>query len=81
MEVIGDKNLSKIVQISMDGPAVNFRMLDDSKKDIEEKNPENPILPDLGSCGLHNVHGSFKTGMKTTGWEINSFLSCLCRLF
>ena len=53
-EAIGDKNLSKIFQISMDGPVVNFRMLDDLKKYIEEKNPDNPILLNLGSSGLHN---------------------------
>lgn len=80
-DAIGDKNLIKLVQILMDGPAVNIRMLDDLKKGISEKYPDNPTLLDLDSCGLHNVHCSYKTGMKKTEWEIDNFLSCLYRLF
>ncbi|KAJ8959576.1 hypothetical protein NQ314_006225 [Rhamnusium bicolor] len=36
---------------------------------------------DLGSCGLHVIHGALPTGHKSAGWNINSFLTGLYWLF
>ena len=35
----------------------------------------------MGSCGLHTVHNSFKTGAKKSGWNVSSFLSSLYYLY
>ena len=40
-----------------------------------------PKLLDVGSCGLHVVHGAFRTGMKQTGWGIDQVLKSLHSLF
>ena len=29
-----------------------------------------PVPIDVGSCGIHTIHGVFKTGFKKTGWEV-----------
>ena len=65
----------------MDVPAAHFCMLDNFTKKIKGKYSQNRILLDLGSCGLHNVHSSYKTGMKKTEWKISNLLNCLYRLF
>ena len=64
-------DLSKMIQVSMDGP-VNLKFLEVLKKSREES-----VLPkviDIGSCNLHLVHGAFKTGVKSTGWNIKSLM-------
>ena len=73
-------SLSKISQISMDGPNVNWKLIDILKPEIQSS-PSDPALLELGSCGLHILHGSYETGLKATGWQINSFLSNLYYLF
>lgn len=80
-ESLGEDILKKVIQVSMDGPAVNKSLIKSLEKEIASKDPNNPVLLDLGSCGLHSVHGSFKEGMKKTGWSIQEFLICLYRLF
>ena len=53
----------------MDGPNVNWKMLDLIVED-RNSNETYPNLLDVGSCSLHVVHGAFRTGMKLTGWGI-----------
>ncbi|KAE8278809.1 hypothetical protein D5F01_LYC22384 [Larimichthys crocea] len=38
-------------------------------------------LLNIGSCGLHILHNSFREGCKTTGWDIEHTLSSLYWLF
>jgi hypothetical protein len=71
---------ANIVQISMDGPSVNWSFLQKyeehrAMEDIDQK------LVELGSCGLHVVNGAFQTGHNATEWEINRLLRALYRLF
>jgi len=40
-----------------------------------------PSLLNLGSCGLHVVHGSFKYGASDTGWELDSLLRSMWYVF
>ena len=35
---------------------------------------EHPALIDIGSCGLHTVHGAFKFGAQSTGWKLKEIL-------
>ena len=56
---------SKLVQISSDGPNVNLKSLQIIKDHREELNHLPQI--DIGTCGLHTVHVSFKTGLVASG--------------
>ena len=70
----------KMLQISMDGPNVNWKLYDS----IVEKRSENddyPGLIDIGSCNLHIEHGAFRTGVQKTKWGIDGILQALCNLF
>jgi hypothetical protein len=72
---------SKILQVSMDGPNVNHKFYRDYVADRKVAEPDSPDLLDLGSCGLHVIHGAFKTGATVTGWKIDSLLRSLWYLF
>lgn len=75
-------DVSRILQISMDGPNVNWSFYKLLKNDITTiHGPDTPQLLELGSCGLHVVHGAFKTGIKKTDWNIIEFLRALYNLF
>lgn len=72
----------QVVQVSMDGPNVNKAFLRQLKCKLKaEGNPEDPELLDFGTCGLHKVHGAFKTGCTNTGWKLVEFLRALFNLF
>ena len=53
--------VSKLVQFSMDGPNVNWKLLDLFEEDRHDKNPDCPYLLQIGSCGLHVLHGAYQT--------------------
>ena len=72
-ENLGLKNL---IQVSMDGPNVNWKMLDLIVGD-RNSNETYPTLLDVRSCSLHVVHGAFRTSMKQTGWGIDLLLKLL----
>ena len=69
-------DLKNLIQLSMDGPDVNWKMLDLIVED-RNSNETYPNLLDVGSCSLHVVHGAFRTGMKQTGWGIDLLLKSL----
>ena len=60
---------NKIFQISMDGPSVNLKFLEKVQKDRKENG-----LLNIGSCGLHTLHGAFKRGVESTGWNLKQTL-------
>ena len=67
--------LKNLIQVSMDGPNVNwkfFRLL---------KEEQNTNVLELGSCGLHVVHGAFYSGHKAAQWTISEFLRGIYWLF
>ena len=35
---------------------------------------EQPLLVDIGSCGLHTIHGAFKAGVQSTNWMLKEVL-------
>ena len=71
-------DLKNLIQLSMDGPNINWKMLDLIVED-RNSNETHPNLLDVGSCSLHVVHGAFRTGMKQTDWGIDLLLKSLCR--
>ena len=70
-----------IIQVSMDGPNVNIKFLKNLISEREDSDPDLPSLIDLGTCGLHVVHGAFRTGFENTGWKVDRLLRSLWYLF
>ncbi|GBO33362.1 hypothetical protein AVEN_226165-1 [Araneus ventricosus] len=57
--------LSKILQISMDGPNVNWKFFENLQADLKKEYSHEALSN--GSCGLHILHNSFKYGESSTG--------------
>ncbi|CAM4635460.1 unnamed protein product [Leuciscus chuanchicus] len=74
-------NPNKLLQISMDGPAVNWKLLRIFQEDKSQKDPDAPKMIHLGSCGLHVLHGSFQDGERETGWKVGDVLRALWQMF
>lgn len=68
-EMIG---LKRLLAISMDGPNVNWSLF--TKMASYRELNDYPGLLNMGSCGLHVVHGALQTGHKKTGWDLNATL-------
>jgi len=79
-EALSDLSLMKLVQVSMDGPSVNWKFLESLQTNLHP-DAADPQLLDLGSCGLHVVHGAFQTGHKAAGWTVNEMLRSLYGMF
>ena len=68
-----------LAQVSRDKPSVNWKMY---HKLVEERR-ENEQLPrsiNVGSWGLHVVHGAFRSGAQKTKWDVDSILKALYKL-
>ena len=78
-KVVNSIGLNNIVQLSMDGPNVNWAIF----KKMQEKISMNfqHQLIDIGSCGLHTLHNSFKAAIDATHWGVSQILSALHTLF
>ena len=68
-------NLTNMLHVSMDGPNVNWKFHDLLVAAREESGL--PGILNVGSCGLHVVHGAFKTGAKATDWDLGKVLKAL----
>ena len=78
--VVESKLLVKdMIQISMDGPNVNWKFFEIMRQNLS--NDYNCSILNIGSCGLHVVHNSFKAGATASEWSIGSLLSGLYYLF
>ena len=71
--------LNKIVQVSIDGPNVNWKFLEQFQSELKRKS--NVTLMNVGSCGLHVVNGAFQDSAKASGWEIDKLLLSAYCLF
>lgn len=78
-EALASFRMSKIVQLSMDGPNVNWSLFHKFQQHM--KNDFQVQCLDIGSCGLHTVHNAYKAGMHATGWPVDTYLSSLFSLF
>ena len=79
-EGIKDLQKKKLLQISMDGPSVNWKLYENIVKEWSE-NDDYPGLIDIGSCSLHIVHGAFRTGVQKTKWGVDDLLKALYNMF
>jgi hypothetical protein len=78
--VIHDFGMSKMIQLSMDGPNVNWKLYGIMQESIEKESGKN--LFNLGSCGLHILHNAFRDGCNAGAkWSIEYSLSSLRWLF
>ena len=57
-----------MLQLCMDGPSTTWKVFELLFSYRNEKEWSN--LLNLGSWGLHIVHGQFQTGIKATNWEV-----------
>ena len=51
---------------------VYLKFLEKRKRDCLENEQHELII--IGSCGLHTIHGAFKTGAESTSWNIRKTL-------
>ena len=79
-EGIKDLEKKKMLQVSMDGPNVNWKLYDSIVQEWSE-NDDYPDLFDIGLCSLHVVHGAFRTGVQKTKLGSDCILKALCNLF
>ena len=62
------------MEISIDSPNVNWKMLKLVKKSRKHQDPSLLDKLESGSCGLHAVHGAFWTGQDQTNWKLRKLL-------
>jgi len=80
----GTVDLKKVLQVSMDGPNVNFKFFRDLQfyaKETYSGDNNMPQMLSIGSCGLHTMHCAFKAAVQCTQWKIINFLRALYNLF
>ena len=71
-DAVKDLNPNHMYQISMDGPSVNLKFYDCIIKQREEN--EQHALVNIGTCGLHTIHGAFRNGAQKSDWNIKKVL-------
>ena len=73
---------NRIVQIGMDGPNVNWKLFEDLQTQLLSDTDKQML--NVGSCGLHTIHGAYRDGTKATKWNTECsecFLSSCFYLF
>ena len=71
--------MKKMVQVSMDGPNVNYKLYDSI---VEERNQNDNYLAliDVGYCSLHVVNGAFRSDVQKIKLGIDGVLKALHNL-
>ena len=57
-----------LIQLSMDGPIVNWKLLELLQEHCIKNDLLAPDLLSIISCRLHVLHGTFNNGQNSTGW-------------
>lgn len=71
--------MENLLQLGMDGPNINWKVFRDLGDEIRlEKDTD---LLNVGSCGLHVVHGAFKCAVESTQWELMDILKAAYYVF
>ena len=65
----------KFLQLAVDGPSVNWSVLNMLDNKLEENNLSKTI--NIGSCSQHTVHGTLKQGATKNEWDIDRILKAL----
>ena len=77
-ESLSGLHLSRMLQVSMDGPAVNWKFFDALMNYRSEC--ELPQLINIDSCSLHIVHGVLETAVESTSWKIKQTLKSIWQI-
>ena len=75
--MFGKALLSKLLQISIDGPSVNWKFLDYLTKNHNETHNKKLTV----SGGLHVICKAFQTGSEKSRWNLNVIFRSLYGLF
>ena len=75
LEYLTAPDLGKLIQISMDGPHVNWDVLS-LHSSYREKNALSR-LTNIGSIGLHVLHGALKAGIMETDRKVSKVLQSM----
>ena len=67
--------IEKFLQLAVDGPSVNWSVLNMLDNKLEENNLSKTI--NIGSYSQHTVHGALKVGAAKTEWVIDKILKPL----
>ena len=59
----------------MDGSTSNWAVLNNLVEN--RKRDQLPPVEDIGSCRLHIVFGAFRSGIKTTSWDLDKILKAM----
>lgn len=78
--IIQDFGTSNLLQLSMDGPNVNWKLFDLLCADMRKECPGKTLL-NIGSCGMHVMHNAFRSGCEGSEWNIEEILCSMHRLF
>ena len=68
---------SNLLQVSMDGTSTNWKFYESLLMDRKEHDPDLPTLINVGSFGLHVIHGAFQFGCTQSGWKLDNLLRSL----
>ena len=68
-----------LLQISMDGPLVNWNVLNIISEKRNEHELEQFLV--IGSCSQHVLRGVFKNGVAVTKWDLGKILKSMFYLF
>ena len=79
LEASSEMKLCNLVQVSMDGPNVNWSFLEQLSSDLHDQYGTTVLF--LGSCGLHVINGSLTTGHKAANWKEQVQLKSFFKLF
>ena len=63
----------------MDTPNTNWKVME--LLDNDRKDNDSPTILNIGSCGLHVIHGALKFGVEATDWALNKILRAMWKLF
>ena len=66
-----------LVQVSMDGPNFNWKIVEIIKDYWEHDDPDGPDLIESGSCGLHVPHCAYGTAQKAKDWNLDKLLKAI----
>ncbi|XP_030585845.1 uncharacterized protein LOC115780670 [Archocentrus centrarchus] len=78
-KVCSDIGFQNLIQLSMDGPNVNWKTFSLAQQNIEQQTGKKML--NIGSCGLHILHNAFRAGCASTDWDLGNALSSLKWLF
>ena len=73
--ILKELSESKILHLSMDGPSVNWNVLNKLNNHLNEK--VIPLTTQIGSCNQHILHGALKMAMNQSAWSVGKILKAL----